>query len=329
MSDIKLFKVEGGSTSELAGYAVQMEKSLQELFEANLDALLGVRFLASEYSTGPVHGGRIDTLGLDEDNCPVIIEYKRAVNENVINQGLYYLDWLMDHRKEFQWLVMDKLGRDIAGLVDWSAPRLLCIAGDFTRYDEHAVKQINRNIELLRYRRFGSDLLMVELLQAPNQPKTAAHAVAANASAGKTLGLSPAPDRDGAIGETTTSIADPYANQRIGYRITNAPSDVRDLYEAVNAYVTRLGDDIQVKELKYYIAFKRIKNFVCLEVYPQARVVTAYLKVDPGSVLLEPGFTRDVRNIGHFGTGDLEVSMRTLDDFAKAQPLFQRAYEGG
>lgn len=66
-----------------------------------------------------------------------------------------------------------------------------------------------------------------------------------------------------------------------------------------------------------------------LEVYPQARVVTACLKLDPISVLLEPGFTRDVRNIGHFGTGDLEVSMRKLDDFAKAQPLFQRAYEGG
>ena len=102
-----------------------------------------------------MHGGRIDTLGLDEDSCPVIIEYKRAINENVINQGLYYLDWLMDHRKEFQWLVLEQLGEDAAKAVDWSAPRLLCIAGDFTRYDEHAVKQINRNIELLRSRRLG------------------------------------------------------------------------------------------------------------------------------------------------------------------------------
>ncbi|HUB49083.1 MAG TPA: DUF5655 domain-containing protein [Acetobacteraceae bacterium] len=333
MSDIKLFKIEAGNTSELAGYAVQMEKSLQGLFEANLDTLLGVRFLASEHSTGPVHGGRIDTLGLDEDNCPVIVEYKRAVNENVINQGLYYLDWLMDHRKEFQWLVMDKLGRDIAGLVDWSAPRLLCIAGDFTRYDEHAVKQINRNIELLRYRRFGTDLLMVELLQAPNLSKAAAAPgnIATSSLAAKAPAVSSAPTVVGATGSAEMSVlgVDPYASQRISYRITNSPPDLRDLYEAVNAYITRLGDDIQVKELKNYIAFKRIKNFACLEVYPQARVVTAYLKIDPGSVLLEPGFTRNVQNIGHFGTGDLEVSMRTLDDFAKAQPLLQRAYEGG
>ena len=111
MSDIKLFLLESKNIRELPGQAVQVEKSLQDLFEFNLESLLGIRFLGSEHSTGPVHGGRIDTLGLDEDNCPAIIEYKRAINENVINQGLFYLD---DHRKEFQWLVMEKLGAEVA-----------------------------------------------------------------------------------------------------------------------------------------------------------------------------------------------------------------------
>lgn len=324
MSDIKLFRVESGQATELPAYSVQIEKSLQDLFEANLENLLGVRFLASEHSTGPVHGGRIDTLGLDEDDCPVIIEYKRAVNENVINQGLFYLDWLMDHRKEFQWLVLERLGPDVARAVDWSAPRLLCIAGDFTRYDEHAVKQINRNIELLRYRRFGGDLLMVELLHAPSVSKSNGTALRPESSA-----LTPAkPETSPGMPETVPG-PDPYASQRIANRIANAPSDLRDLYEAVSAFLSSLGDDVQVKELKYYIAYKRIKNFACVEIYPQARVVTAYLKVDPGAVNLEPGFTRDVRRIGHFGTGDLEVSMRNLGDFEKAQSLFQRAYEGG
>lgn len=94
MSDVKLFRIDHNQVTELAGDALQVEKSLQFLFESNLEPLLGIRFLATEHSTGPVHGGRIDTLGLDEDDCPVILEFKRAVNENVINQGLYYLDWL-------------------------------------------------------------------------------------------------------------------------------------------------------------------------------------------------------------------------------------------
>lgn len=94
MSDIKLFRIGSESVQELSGSSVALEKSLQALIEHHLEAFLGVRFLASEYSTGKTHGGRIDTLGMDENHSPVIIEYKRSLNENVINQGLFYLDWL-------------------------------------------------------------------------------------------------------------------------------------------------------------------------------------------------------------------------------------------
>lgn len=316
MSDIKLFHFSGAQVTELAGTAVQVEKSLQKLFEANLEALLGIRFLASEHSTGAVHGGRIDTLGVDEDNSPVIIEYKRSVNENVINQGLFYLDWLLDHRKEFQWLVMERLGPDVAKAVDWTAPRLLCIAGDFTRYDEHAVKQIARNIELIRYRKFGDDLLMIELVHAPKSARLSVTKASAEPKAA---------DQSMEVGQAT----DPYLSQRMSYRLSQSSSDLRDIYDAVYQFLVGLGDDVQVKELKLYTAFKRLKNFVCMEIYPQARTVMLFLKLNPGELDLEEGFTRDVRNIGHFGSGDLQVTLRSMADFEKAQALLRRAYEAG
>src|SRR5689334_22104200 len=148
MSDIKLFRMNGGNVTELEGQSVAVEKSLQVLIEKHLEQFLGVRLLASEYSTGKTHAGRIDTLGIDENGCPVIIEYKRSLNENVMNQGLFYLDWLLDHKAEFELLVLKKFGQAPADEIEWSSPRLLCIAGDFTKYDSHAVQQINRNIEL-------------------------------------------------------------------------------------------------------------------------------------------------------------------------------------
>ncbi|MDD3626920.1 MAG: hypothetical protein PHV06_06330, partial [bacterium] len=52
------------------------EKELQNLVESNLKEIFNCRFIASEFSTGPVHGGRIDTLAISEENNPVIIEYK-------------------------------------------------------------------------------------------------------------------------------------------------------------------------------------------------------------------------------------------------------------
>ncbi|QTK81012.1 DUF91 domain-containing protein [Agrobacterium tumefaciens] len=316
MSDIKLFHFHGAQVTELAGAAVQVEKSLQKLFEANLEALLGIRFLASEHSTGAVHGGRIDTLGVDEDNSPVIIEYKRSVNENVINQGLFYLDWLLDHRKEFQWLVMERLGPEAAKAVDWTSPRLLCIAGDFTRYDEHAVKQIARNIELIRYRKFGDDLLMIELVHAPKSARTIV-SVSGNTTTAETT---PKDESDE---------SDPYWRNRMAYRLSQSSPELRDIYDAVQQFVSALGDDVQVKELQQYTGFKRLKNFVCLQIYPHARSVVAYLKVDPSTVDLEEGFSRDVRNIGHHGTGDLEISLKSMLDFEKAQVLLRRAYEEG
>lgn len=142
MSDIKLFKIGKGNVVELEGHSAAVEKSLQLQLEAHLETFLGVRFLATEYSTGKTHGGRIDTLGLDENGCPVIIEYKRSLNENVINQGLFYLDWLMDHKAEFTLMVMERFDKETSQSIEWSSPRLLCIAGDFTKYDEHAVQQI-------------------------------------------------------------------------------------------------------------------------------------------------------------------------------------------
>lgn len=119
MSDIKLFRVINSSAQELQGTSIAIEKTLQTLIEQHLEVFLGVRFLVSEYSTGKTHGGRIDTLGIDENGSPVIIEYKRALNENVINQGLFYLDWLMNHKGEFELLVLERLAERLSQMIEW------------------------------------------------------------------------------------------------------------------------------------------------------------------------------------------------------------------
>ncbi|WP_372515564.1 hypothetical protein [Streptantibioticus ferralitis] len=52
-----------------------------------------------------------------------------------------------------------------------------------------------------------------------------------------------------------------------------------------------------------------------------------YLKLDPDSVDLAEGFTRDMRCVGHHGTGDLQVRISSAADLEKATPLNQRALE--
>ena len=52
------------------------------------------------------------------------------------------------------------------------------------------------------------------------------------------------------------------------------------------------------------------------------------LKLDPDSVALQDGFSRDVRQIGHWGTGNLELTLRTTTDLERAKPLLDRSYSG-
>ena len=70
MSDLKLFRIERGTAIELEGLALALQKPLQALIERNMEVLFGVRFVASEHSTGKKHGGRIDSLGIDENGSP-------------------------------------------------------------------------------------------------------------------------------------------------------------------------------------------------------------------------------------------------------------------
>lgn len=307
MSDIKLFKLANNSVLELTGKSAKLEKDLQAHIEQNMDVLLGVRYLASEYGTGKTHKGRIDSLGLDENGCPVIVEYKRHSNENVINQGLFYLDWLLDHQAEFRWLVMEKIGKDAAEDIEWDGTRLICIATDFNRYDEHAVQQINRNIELMRYRYFGDDLLLLELVNAQTTNQT----------------NSPSKNTSIAVKSTKSISRDKTQEERLA----EAPATLVELFKSTCTYIDQLGDEVQRKDLKLYTAFKRIRNFASIVVQPgkDARL-QLYLKL-PGELSEENEFSRNVTTIGHWGTGNLEINVRTPEDWEKARPLVERAYQ--
>lgn len=298
MSDIQLFQLSQNKALPLKGHASGLEKPLQTLIERNLEVLLGVRFLASEYATGKTHGGRIDTLGLDENNCPVIIEYKRSQSESVINQGLFYLNWLMDHQAEFKLLVMERYDKPLADAIDWSGPRVICIASDFTKYDEHAVQQMNRQIELVRYRLFGEDLLLLEAANTPNVQSIApAHSLV------KPRG-------------TDKSMAE---------LLPELSPELRELLASLEGYILSLGDDVQRRELKLYYAFKRLKNFASI-VLQKGRLLL-FLHLDPALIVNEPN-GRDVREIGHWGTGHAELGISNQADFEKAKPFILKAYEG-
>lgn len=309
MSDLKLYQVANGSAVELEPSASKLERDLQLIIEENMETFFGVRLLQSEFSTGPVHGGRMDSIGIDESGTPVIFEYKRNVSESVINQGLFYLDWLLDHRGDFTMLVINTLGAEVADTIDFTSPRLVCVANAFTRYDEHAVRQMGRSIDLVRYQQFEGDLISLELFAST----TAGTTVLSAASTTKAAGVA------GSNGSGKYATFVQY--------LDSSPQEVKDLYQDLCLQIEAMGDDITMKMTKYYVNFRRLKSFVSIEVYPQKKKLMVYVKVDPAAVELEDGFSRDVTNIGHLGNGNLELTLASPESLVKALPLIQISYE--
>lgn len=294
MSEIKLFEL-GTSVKERIPATVLLEKQLQNIIEQNMETFFGVRFLKSEYV---ISNGRMDSIGIDENNSPVIFEYKRSSSENVINQGLFYLDWLLDHKADFKLLVIEKYGMSVADQIDWSVPCVICIANDFTRYDVHAVNQMQRNIKLVKYRKYDQDLIIFEHLNTPiAKPVTDASATAT----------------------TTTTTQKTHLE-----KLASASNHFKTLYTTICDYIESLGDDLVANQLKLYLAYKKVQNVFCIEIYNKQIIIR--MKINPDTVEIEDGFTRDMRNIGHYGTGDLEVSIKNENDFLKAKSLIERAY---
>jgi predicted transport protein len=83
---------------------------------------------------------------------------------------------------------------------------------------------------------------------------------------------------------------------------------------------------VQRKELKLYLAFKRLKNFAT--VVAQKNRLLLYLHLNPEKLSLLPANGRDVGQQGHWGTGDLELSLTSQADLDTAKPLILMSYEG-
>lgn len=291
MAEIKLFKI-GAQVEELKSRSATIEKELQNIIEKNMYDFFAVRFLDSEYR---IDNGRMDSIGIDENNCPVIFEYKCHSNENVINQGLFYLNWLLEHKANFKLLVLEKLGQKIANEIDWSMPRVICIASDFNKYDEEAIKQINRNVSLIRYKKYDNDLLLFELLN--------------------TNTVAP-------IEQDLTEKKQ--LEKTFLQQYENAPKKFKDMYDELKDFILSLGDDVSENTLKLYSAFKKIKNFATLEIY-QTKILLN-VKLNPDNFSLTESL-RDVREIGHWGCGDLQLILKSEKEMNLAKDLLQKAYD--
>lgn len=304
-----IFEINNGQLSPIEQTDFTSEKILQGLIEKNLEPVFNCRFVASEFPTGQQHAGRIDSLAISEDNNPVIIEYKKVESSELINQSLFYLSWLHDHRGDFEIAVQKKLGNNVE--IDWSDIRVICIAPNYKRYDLHAVQLMGINIELWKYRLFKNSTLYLEQVFQKGYTPVSGDDSGKNpvmVSAGKKAAL--------------TRATGVYTFEQ---HIKGKPQKIRDLVLIIQDFILGLDPQIEETPKKLYVAYKISQNIMCMEVQKQR--VLLYLKLNPKEIENPPPISRDVTDIGHFGTGNFEITIKSESDLEVAKPFIELAYQ--
>lgn len=276
------------------------EKELQTFVEQNLFELFNIQFVATEFFIGQKYAGRIDTLGLDENGCPVIIEYKWTDSETIINQGLFYLDWLMDHKGDFELAVQKSLG--LARKVNWDAPRLILIAQSFSKYDSYAVNRIGENIELKVYRLYEENLFYID----------------------DVTGIDASLEREMSKKEEGQSkrSAEVY---NLDEHFKGKSDYIVELFSELDERIRALGDNIIRKTLKKYIGYQTTRNFC--ELIVQSKSIIVHIDIEYNQLVEPRGMAEDASSVGRWATGPTRVSVHLLDDIQYVMGLIIQSYE--
>lgn len=284
-----------------------LEKELQSLIEKNLGPIFNCRFVASEFSTGALHAGRIDSLALSEENNPVIIEYKKVESSELINQSLFYLHWISDHKGDFEMAAQKALGKNVT--VDWSDVRVICIAPNYKKYDLHAVQMMGANIELWKYRLFkNGSLYLEEVFQA------------ASPAVADTAGKNPVMVEAG----KKAALSRATGVYSLEGHLEGKPEAIQELIHSVREFIRSLDPAIEEVPKKFYLAYKISQNIVCLE--PQGKHIKLFLKLKAADVAPPPKTYRDMTGVGHQGTGDAEFTISTAGQLDEVKPFIELAY---
>lgn len=307
-----IFEIDNGKAKRVRLSEFKLEKDLQKLVEENIETIFNCRFIATEFSTGNIHSGRIDSLAISEDNNPVIIEYKKVASSDLINQSLYYLHWIRDHKGDFQVAVNRKFGKEIE--VDWSDIRVICLAPEYKKYDLHAVQVMGANIELWQYKIYENGILSID--EVYKRTNTSNHQETEEYSE-----KSPVMVEAGKKAALTRKTA----TYTLEQHFEHLDNSILDLFNAIRDYIISLDSSIEETPKKNYVAYKTSQNFVCMQTY--RKKINLYLKLNAEEIETFPEQGRDVKNIGHFGTGDFELTIKDFKDFEETKQLINEAYK--
>ena len=299
-----LFSIKGELVKEVKEYPFKSEKELQTICENNLQQLINLEFVDTEFSVADF---RLDTVAFDKEvNAFVIIEYKNQRNVSVIDQGYTYLSTMFNHKADFVLRYNLKFGENKnLNDFDWSQSRVIFISPNFTKYQINSINFKDLPIELWKIKRYQNNTISFEQIVSVNSDESI-----------KTI----APILDTDIKQEVSKETKTYSEKEL---VDVADDYIVDIYNELKDYILSLDDNITLKPTKVYIGFNRGRKSV-VSIKVQKRSLVLWLNTEPNTLNDPKKIIKDVTHIGHHGNGNSQINISNAADIGYIEDLLKR-----
>lgn len=283
---MQLFNIKHDKLNSIDEQPFKLEKDIQNLFEKNLQTISNLKFVKSEFA---VKDYRIDTLAYDtETNAFVIIEYKKGSNLSVIDQGVTYLNLMLEYKANFIIEYNESCKENLKrNQIDWSQSRIIFVAPAFTEYQKQSTNFKDLPIELWEIKKFENNLISINPVKKSKSAPTISNVQK---------------NKNSTLAKVTREIV-VYDE---AYHLKDHCDDVLELYDSFKNAILALSPDLEITPQKLYIAFKRGKNNI-VSIHLQNQSLKMWINAKKGFLDDPKNITKDVSQLGHWGTGDYEI----------------------
>jgi predicted transport protein len=301
---MQIFTANQTALSPLREVPFKLEKDIQNLFEKNLEVLTSLQLIRSEFT---IKQFRIDTLAFDpESKSFVIIEYKRSQNYSVVDQGVSYLNLMLDYRADFIVEYNEAYGESLKRTdIDWSQSRIIFVSPSFTDFQKQSTNFKDLGIELWEIKQFENGLLTIDQIKKSR-------------SAPSIKQMQKGVDSE--IGKLAKEIK-PYSEED---HLSGKSDETVELYETFKNAILNLGADIEIKPQKMVIGFT-VKGKVFADVLVLKTSLKLWINLKIGTLDDPKHLSRDVSNVGTWGNGDYEIRVSDTANLEYVMSLVKQA----
>lgn len=265
----------------------KLEREIQRLFEQNLQTIMNVEFVKSEFV---IKDRRIDTLAFDpQSKSFVIIEYKRDRNTSVFDQGITYLNLMLQHKADFIVEYNECKNNQLKRTdIDWSQTRVVFVSPNFTEDQIRATDFRDFSIELWEVKQYENGIIAIKPIKKSKTAKSIKQIATENTDI-----------------KAVTEEIKIYTEEDL---LQNKSEDIVALYEHYKSAILNLDSDIEISPKKLYVAFKKEgRNIVDIEI--RKSILKLYLNTKKGTLDDPKKLARDISEIGHWGNGDYAINI--------------------